>query len=95
LVGKLNEERFIFCDITLCSPLKITDVSEEHIASIFRVTEQAKQKTSMKQTASRPKFMLYSGFLLDLFFDPEEEVICASERSADFLWTTRYYIPED
>jgi hypothetical protein len=29
----------IFWDITQCSPLKSTDVSEEHIASIFRVEE--------------------------------------------------------
>lgn len=25
------------CDITLCIQLKVTEVSEEHIASIFRV----------------------------------------------------------
>jgi hypothetical protein len=29
----------IFWDITQCSPLKSTDVSEEHIASIFSVKE--------------------------------------------------------
>jgi hypothetical protein len=29
----------IFWDIMPCSPLKSTDVSEEHIASIFRVEE--------------------------------------------------------
>jgi hypothetical protein len=29
----------MFWDITPCSPLKSTDVSEEHIASIFRVKE--------------------------------------------------------
>jgi hypothetical protein len=28
----------VFCDITSCSPIS-TDVSEEHIASIFRVEE--------------------------------------------------------
>jgi hypothetical protein len=27
----------IFCDITLSIPLKVTEVSEEHIASIIRV----------------------------------------------------------
>jgi hypothetical protein len=29
----------IFWDITPCSPVKATDVSEEHIASICRVEE--------------------------------------------------------
>jgi hypothetical protein len=29
----------IFWDITPCSPLKSTDVSEEHVTSIFRVEE--------------------------------------------------------
>jgi hypothetical protein len=28
----------IFCDITLCSPLKSADVSEERVASTFRVS---------------------------------------------------------
>jgi hypothetical protein len=34
-------------DITPCSPMS-TDLPEEHIASIFRVEEEAKQKTSLK-----------------------------------------------
>jgi hypothetical protein len=29
----------VFWDITPCSPLKATDVSEEHVASIFRVED--------------------------------------------------------
>jgi hypothetical protein len=29
----------IFWDITPCSPLKVNNVSEEHVISIFRVTE--------------------------------------------------------
>jgi hypothetical protein len=29
----------VFWDITLCSPIKVTDVSEEHAASIFRIEE--------------------------------------------------------
>jgi hypothetical protein len=32
-----------FWDITPCSPVKVTGVSEEHAASIFRVEEYAKQ----------------------------------------------------
>jgi hypothetical protein len=30
---------YIFRDITPCSQLKVTDISEEHIASIFMVEE--------------------------------------------------------
>jgi hypothetical protein len=30
----------IFWDITSCSPVKVNDVSEEHIVSIFRVISQ-------------------------------------------------------
>jgi hypothetical protein len=36
--------------ITPCSPLK-ADVSEEHVASIFKSEEQAKQESSMKISA--------------------------------------------
>jgi hypothetical protein len=32
-------KNFVFCDTTPCSPVKSTDVSEEHIASIFRIEE--------------------------------------------------------
>jgi hypothetical protein len=42
----------VFWDIRPYSLLK-ADVSEEHVASIFRVKEQAKQETSVKQVASR------------------------------------------
>jgi hypothetical protein len=39
---------------------------EEHVVTIFRVEEQAKQETSVKQVA-RP-----ACYLLGLFFDPED-----------------------
>jgi hypothetical protein len=42
----------VFWVIAPCSPSKSTNVSEEHVASIFRVEEYAKQDTSMKQAAS-------------------------------------------
>jgi hypothetical protein len=42
----------IFRYITPRSPLKIT-ISEEDFDSIFRVQEQAKQESSVKQVASR------------------------------------------
>jgi hypothetical protein len=40
----------VFWDVTPCSP-ETSDVSEEHIASIFRVEEQAKQETNELQLA--------------------------------------------
>jgi hypothetical protein len=57
----------VFWNITLCSPLKSTDVSEEHIASIFRVEEKAEQ-----ETRARLATFFRAGVLLDLFFDPED-----------------------
>jgi hypothetical protein len=32
-----------------CSPLKANDVSEEHVASIVRIEELARQEASMKK----------------------------------------------
>jgi hypothetical protein len=45
-------------DITPCSPLKVSDVSEEHVAPIFRVEESAMITTC---------FMF---FFFSLFSDP-------------------------
>jgi hypothetical protein len=39
-----------FWDITPCNPLGVTDVSEEHIASIFRIEEI---RSARNQQASR------------------------------------------
>jgi hypothetical protein len=41
-----------------------TDISEEHVASIFRVEEEAIVKAGGKQS-------FHAGFLLGLFFEPE------------------------
>jgi hypothetical protein len=41
----------IFWDMTPCSPLSLTDVSEEHIASIFTVEEIGSAKAASKQVA--------------------------------------------
>jgi hypothetical protein len=43
------------------------DISEEHIASIFEVEEQAKQETCRRRL---PPFS--AGFLLSLLFGPED-----------------------
>jgi hypothetical protein len=47
-----------------------TDVSEEHIASIFRDEEYADQETSVK--AGGQQGCSHSGSFLGLFFDPED-----------------------
>jgi hypothetical protein len=39
LEGQFNRKSPVFWDIRQCSPLKINYVSEERIASIFRVEE--------------------------------------------------------
>jgi hypothetical protein len=45
----------IFWGIKRCSPLKVsTDVSDEHIAFIFRVKESAEPMLSTEYTALRP-----------------------------------------
>jgi hypothetical protein len=57
-----------------------TDVSEEHIASIFRVEEiSSTKKTASKQVATCLKM----------------EAICSSRTSVDTQRTTRRHIPED
>jgi hypothetical protein len=39
------------------------DISEEHVKSIFRVEEQAKQKTSAKQVVNRVMLLRNVGWL--------------------------------
>jgi hypothetical protein len=45
-------KRFVFWDVKPCTPMK-SEVSQESIASVFKVEEEAKQETGMKQAASR------------------------------------------
>jgi hypothetical protein len=52
-----------------------TDVSEEHIASIFRVEEVSQQEISLKAGGKESRWLatcLLAGFLLTYFFDPED-----------------------
>jgi hypothetical protein len=54
----------IFWDITLYILLKLSDVLEQNVASIFRVEEWAKKESSAYHQLS-------AGSLLDLFFDDD------------------------
>jgi hypothetical protein len=48
------------------------DVSEEHIAFIFRVEKYAKQDTSVK-AGGKQSHLFQADILLCLFFNPEDE----------------------
>jgi hypothetical protein len=49
-----------------------TNVSEEHVTSIFSVKKLAKQKTNMKLVAEPACYLLHAGFLLGIFFNPKD-----------------------
>jgi hypothetical protein len=66
-----------------------TNVSEEHIASIFTAKEYAEQETSVK--AGGKQLVSCLAYSLDL----KMEAICSSETSADIQRTIWHYIPEE
>jgi hypothetical protein len=78
---------FTSWDIMPCIPLKVTDISEEYVASIFRVKEQTKQETSITLV------MLVS--CLACYLTMNMGATCSSETSIDIQQTTRRYIPEN
>jgi hypothetical protein len=82
----------IFWDITPYSPLSVTDVSEEHIASIFRVV---KIIWARNQRESRWQAKPETGFSFGLFFDPEDKGDMFLRNVGDAQRTTRRYIPGD
>jgi hypothetical protein len=47
-----------------------TDVSEEHFASILRISEKINQHKSISLRSA--SYLLHAGFLLGLFFYPED-----------------------
>jgi hypothetical protein len=62
LLLKSHKNNSIFWNIIPSRPVKVSrDISEEHIASIFRAVESAKQETRMKQTASCDIFLQNAG----------------------------------
>jgi hypothetical protein len=75
-----------------CSPMKSTDVSEEHVASIFKVEEETKWESSTKQEAKQNSAGAASCSVFSLTL---KVVTCSSETSADFQRTIRVYILEE
>jgi hypothetical protein len=66
-------------------------VSEEQVASKFRVEEQAKQETSVKQAMFAACFMLIS--CLANYSTLKTEATCSSKKSDDFQRIKPRYIP--
>jgi hypothetical protein len=67
---------------------KSTNVSEEHVASIFKIKEQAKQETS--RSGQQAELVSCSSFSSTL----KMEATCSFETSVDFQWTMHNHIPE-
>jgi hypothetical protein len=63
------------------------------MAAIFRIEKEATQETSMKQTASKACFMLFSCF--GYFPTLKIEEIHSFETLVDFSWTVQLYVSED
>jgi hypothetical protein len=82
----------IFWGITLCSPLNVTDVSEEYIATISGSNNNPKKKPASLALLAT---CFHSGFFLALFFDPQYGGDLFPETSVDFQRTTGHYIPKD
>jgi hypothetical protein len=60
----------------------VTNVSEEHTASIFMVEDQARQPAGIKYQAEY--FLLASCWLRGMIFDPEGGGVRSSETSVNF-----------
>jgi hypothetical protein len=76
----------------------LTDVSEEYIASIFKVEEISSAKNSASKQVAR--FLLatclLAGFFAELIYSTlKMEAIYSSETSANTQRTTWHHIPED
>jgi hypothetical protein len=83
---------YVFLNLTPLVRWKSTDVSEEHVTSIFRV--EAKKETGLKQVAdSMEQVMLIS--CLAYLAASMVVATCLSETSADFQQISRRYIQED
>jgi hypothetical protein len=76
----------VFWDIMLCSLLKSTEVTEEHVASIFSV--KTKQETSMKHETGRKQSaafcLFHAAFLLGLIFNREDGGTHTSDKMVYF-----------
>jgi hypothetical protein len=81
----------MFWDTTVCSPLKVNQRFEEHVATIFRFEEQAKQEASMNLLATCFILVSCSAYssTLKMKATSSSETLVHSQR------TTRRYITED
>jgi hypothetical protein len=67
------EELYLLGYITPLLPWIWTDVSEQHVVTIARIEDYAKQETIMKEVGRRVHAScLRDGKLVGLFFDPED-----------------------
>jgi hypothetical protein len=86
---RAEENSAIFWNITLCSPFKSTNFSEEHIVSIFRVDELVEQETRVKSDGT-PLCLPYAFTLVSwsaYSSTSKMEVIYSSETSVHFQRT--------
>jgi hypothetical protein len=73
---------YVYCmtvwNVRLCSPLKSTDISEEHVPSLFRVQEYA-QQALLVTCFTTVSCLAYSWTLM--------EAMCSSKMLVDSHWT--------
>jgi hypothetical protein len=81
-------------DITPCNSLKVNDILEEYVVSIFRVEEHAKKETSVKHVLRKVCSESSGTSRWFLAFTMKMEATYSSETSADFKRIFRRYIPE-
>jgi hypothetical protein len=51
-------------------------------------------KSKLQEACNKHSCLLLDGYLLGLFFDPEDRSICSSETSVNYR-TTQNYVPEE
>jgi hypothetical protein len=89
-------DKYYLSRLTMCRPVKCTNVSEECNASNFIPKCKPSKNVSMKQRAGRAnkQTLFVTCFLLALLFKLED-AHHFSETLVDLYWTTWYCIPED